>query len=307
MSRIVALLLLVLSLPLGAATVATVAIIRPDGADFSAAENGLVGELAPGWPVVRLVGPAPTPDDLRSWLAAHPAQVLVAMDNAHIAVAESVASERLPLVALMGLNLKQALAGQAHACGIAYEPPVWSLVTGFAARTGATPKRVLVPFRGSVHGAVMADATRQLARQGITVVPLDLEEQALGPAAQAAWLARNLAGRAESCDAVVVPADNVLVDQRSLPTWLGAAQRSTRPFLGPVARFVDERRGFCAYAAEVDHDRLGAQAAELVLQLGRGAATPRQLGVEYLVGVGERLDAALLQRLGFTVRPLEEP
>jgi hypothetical protein len=307
MSRILALLLFITALPLIAANAPTVAVLRPAGVDFVAAERGLTGELPADWPVVRLVGPAPTSTELATWLAAHPAQVLVAMDNAHIAVALTQANERHPLVALMGLNLQQTLAGQTPACGIAYETPIWSLVTGFTARTGVTPKRVLVPYRASVHALAVADATRQLIRQGITVVPLDLEDKARGAAAQAAWLARNLAGAAADADAVVVPADNILVDGRSLPTWLAAAQRSGRPFLGPVARFIDEKRGFCAYAAEVDHDRLGAQAAELVLQLGTGKATPGQLGVEYLVGVGERLDVPLMRRLGFTPRAAEGP
>jgi hypothetical protein len=307
MSRPLLLLLLLSALPLVAATAPAVAVIRPEGADFAAAERGLVGELPADWPVTQLIGPAPSPEALTAWLAAHPVQVLVAMDNDHIAVAQGAANARLPLVALMGLNLKQTLAGQVHACGIAYETPIWSLVTGFAARTGATPKRVLVPYRASVHAAAIADATRQLARQGVALVPLDLEDKAQGPAAQAAWLARNLAGAATDADAVVVPADNVLVDARSLPAWLTAAHRSGRPFLGTVARFVDERRGFCAFAAEVDHERLGAQAADLVLQLGRATATPGQLGVEYLVGVGERVDAVLLRRLGLAVRMPEGP
>ena len=298
------LLLLLLLLPLQAATVA---LIRPEGPDFGVAEGGLLGELPMDWPVVRLVGPAPDEATLRRWLAAHPAQVLVAMDNAHIAVASAVADEHLPVVALMGLNLRQSLAGRANLCGVAYEAPIWSLVTGFAARTGAMPRRVLAPHRGSVHAAEVADAARQLARQGITLVPLDIETEADGPAAQAAWLARNLAARAETADAVVVPADNTLVDVRSLPAWLAAARRSHRPFLGSVAAFIDERHGFCAYAALVDHERLGAQAAELVLQLARGKATAAQLGVEYVVGVGERLDAAVMRRLGLTIQTREEP
>lgn len=291
------LVLALLHLP-SATNAATVAVIRPDGPAFAAADNGLVAELPSGWQVVRRIGPAPTATELSAWLSANPAQVLVAMDNAHIALASEVAEGGLPVVALMGLNLKQTVTGRANVCGIAYETPVWSLVTGFAARTGTTPTRVLAPHRGSVHGREIADATRQLARQGITLVPLDVEAEATGPAAQAAWLARNLLGAAAGVDAVVVPADSVLVDARSLPAWLNAATRSNRPFLAPVARLVDERHGFCAYAAEVDHERLGAQAAELVLQLETGTVTPAQLGVEYLVGVGERVDATVLRRLG---------
>lgn len=302
------LVLLMLHLPsLATAAVATVAVIRPDGPDFAAAEQGLAGELPSDWQVVRLIGPLPTAEALETWLAKNPAQVLVAMDNPHIALVSDVTRGRLPLIALMGLNLKQALAGRAAVCGIAYETPIWSLVTGFAARTGTMPTRVLAPHRGSVHGAEITDAVRQLARQGITLIPLDIEAQASGPAAQAAWLARNLLGAAENADAVVVPADNVLVDARSLPTWLAAAKRSNRPFLSPVARFVDERQGFCAYAAEVDHERLGAQAAELALQLMSGQVTPAQLGVEYLVGVGERLDAKVIRRLGLNALMPETP
>jgi hypothetical protein len=289
------------------ATAETVAVIRPEGADFTIADRGLSGELPAAWQVVRLIGPPPAPAELRAWLAAHPAQAVVAMDNAHIALVGEVVHGRMPLVALMGLNLKQALSGRALTCGIAYETPVWSLVTGFAARTGTIPARVLAPHRGSVHGAGIADAVRQLARHGITLVPLDLEAEATTPAAQAAWLARNLLGAAARVDAVVVPADNVLVDARSLPIWFDAARRSNRPFLGPVARFVDPRHGFCAYAAEVDHERLGAQAAELVLALVRGDATPAQLGVEYLVGVGERVDAAVMRRLGLPVQMPGDP
>jgi hypothetical protein len=302
------LVLLLLHLPsLATAAVVTVAVIRPEGPDFAAAEQGLTGELPSDCQVVRLIGPLPTAEALEAWLAAHPAQVLVAMDNPHIALVSDVTRGRLPLVALMGLNLKQALAGRAAACGIAYETPIWSLVTGFAARTGTMPSRVLAPHRGSVHGAEIADAVRQLARQGITVVPLDIEAEANGPAAQAAWLARNLLRAAENVDVVVVPADNVLVDARSLPTWLSAARRSNRPFLSPVARFVDEEHGFCAYTAEVDHERLGAQAAELVLQLVGGEITPAKLGVEYLVGVGERLDLKVMRRLGLTALMPENP
>lgn len=300
------LVLLLLHLP-SPATAATVAVIRPDGADFAAAEHGLASELPSDWRLVRLIGPVPKAGALEAWLAAHPAEVLVAMDNAHIAQVNEITHGRLPVIALMGLNLKQALAGRPAVCGIAYETPVWSLVTGFAARTATMPRRVLAPHRGSVHGAEIADAVRQLARQGVTLVPLDVEAQATGPAAQAAWLARNLLGAATQVDAVVVPADNVLVDGRSLPAWVDAARRSNRPFLAPVARFVDERHGFCAYAAEVDHERLGTQAAELVLQIVRGDVTPGQLGVEYLVGVGERLDAKVLRRLGLNAHLPEGP
>ncbi|HEX3132285.1 MAG TPA: hypothetical protein VHX44_01745, partial [Planctomycetota bacterium] len=89
--------------------------------------------------------------------------------------------------------------------------------------------------------------------------------------------------------------------------WLAAARKSARPFLGSVAGFVDERRGFCTYAALVDHERLGGQAAELVLQLCAGTATAAQLGVEYAVGVGERIDATQAHRLGLTLTPGKEP
>lgn len=285
----------------------TVALIRPEGAHFAAAGQGLTAELPANWRVVQLVGAVPDRAALAAWLAANPAQVLVAMDNSHITAALPFAEEKRPLVALMGLNLRQGLMGRAHVCGIAYETPIWSLVTGFAARTGTMPRRVLAPHRGSIHGAQIADAARLLARQGITLVPLDVEVQANGPAAQAAWLARNLGTAAVAADAVVVPADNTLVDVRSLPAWLAAARHSGRPFLGSVAGFVDERRGFCAYAAVVDHERLGGQAAELVLQLGAGTALPVQLGVEYAVGVGERIDATQVRRLGLTLTPGKEP
>lgn len=296
--------LMVFCLP---AAAETIALIRPEGAQFAAAERGLAAELPADWRVVHLIGTVPEGGELGAWLAAHPAQVLVAMDNAHITAALPFAEAKRPLVALMGLNLRQGLMGRANVCGIAYETPIWSLVTGFAARTGTMPRRVLAPHRGSIHGAQIADAARLLARQGITLVPLDVELQANGPAAQAAWLARNLGGAAAAADAVVVPADNTLVDVRSLPAWLAAARQSGRPFLGSVAGFVDERRGFCAYAALVDHERLGGQAAELVLQLGASTATPVQLGVEYAVGVGERIDATLVRRLGLTLTPGKEP
>jgi len=279
------------------AVAADVVICRPERESFRIAAESLAAELGGSLSVRTVAANA----DLAADLAADPPRVLVAMDNGPVERALRLADATdprlagIPVVALMGLNLRQLLANHPQACGIAYEVPIFSIVSGYMQRTGIHPGRVLLVYRSSVHAAEVADATRQLNRIGVGLDAIDVERSARGPVPIERWLDRNLLGVVGGRnEAVIVMPDNALLNKRTLATWVQAALASQRPFLTGIGSLVDQNSSFCAFAATPDHERLGIQAADLVRQIINGSK-PGDLGVEYLIGVSEQVDQ---RRLG---------
>ncbi len=270
-------------------------VVRPDLPPFAEVAAALGRELGPRYRLSELLVGA---EGGRTRIGELRPAVVVALDNQGLAESRAVAPG-LPVLAAMGLGLRQE---SRNGGGVDYEVAPFTVLTRFQGNVAAPLGRVLAPCWADAKEDLEL-AAHQLSRAGISLEPVVLAKDGDPPTNTAAALARWLLTVEKSgAHAVLVPADNRLVNLRTLPDWRAAARRLKIPLLTTTEALVDRNLGLCAFAATPDPEGIAAQLAAQVQAVVEDGRPPAALGFEPPVTVRVVLDRMLLRRLGLGVR-----
>jgi hypothetical protein len=297
--RLPAILALLAATALSAAE--PVLVVRPPDPPFQQADEGFRGELGQE---ARIRTVVLTGDEDRQRIDAaiaevHP-RVVLALDNAGVALTEHV---QVPRIVTMAIQVDAARLPPGT-CGIAYDVPGFALLTRFRSVTGFSPGGVLVVHRPSVHARLIDHAQRQLAEEGIRLIPLDATAGGDQPRDVAEFLRRRLAGAVAdpAVQAVWILNDPWQLDPDLVRhLWLPLARRTAKPFLAGIPTFVDPRLGLAVFAAAPDPATLGLQAGQQARDL-LGGLSPAAFGVEPMLGILAVIDGDRADALGLPIR-----
>ena len=266
-----------------------VCIAYPDRPLFARVASIIAEELPQHHPAQQL--PLTAGQSLGDVLPANPG-MLICLDNPVIEQALALRRGRpalaeLPLIVGLGLNLRHHYGKQAAIAGVAYEMPLYNIVSEYSQLSSTPIHSVLTFYRGSQFTQSIADSTRQLERIGVQLKAIDVEAE--GPDRESILRTiRRLAPQAcrdPTIDAVVLLNDNAILNEATLPLWQRLAQRRGLPFLGSLDRLIGDRQPLCVYAAIPDHLQIGSQIAQLAGFILQGEASPAELGIEPLISI----------------------
>ena len=256
-------------------------LLRPAGADFEEARKGLLEGLGDGRELQEVtVDRRTSPEEVGNAWRRTPPKVVVAMDNRAVALArevrDAVGDTDVPVVALMGIRIDAAISGMGNAAGIAYEIPVVTSLVDLRSATKAPLRKAAMVYRAS-WGDVLRRNAEFCRREGIALVGKPIPD-AVDPTVPLALALREIADD-PTLDALVVPNDNVLLNARLLrKVWMPGVAGRSLPVVVGVESLVQPELDFGDFAVLPDHYAMGAQAAEIILEIeesGWRLAAPR--------------------------------
>jgi len=177
--------------------------------------------------------------------------------------AEATSTAFPPAVIVMSSFLEGKPAHLRQATGISYEVPLITVVTNLRKLIATPIDRIGVVHRASLSGFVRRQA--ELAHREQTAVVREEVSQA----PNASEIKRALRRLKQRCDAIWVLNDDRLLTPRLLADgWLhGLNEPPWVPTIVGAASLVSPSQSFGTFAVLPDHTALGAQAANLMLDI----------------------------------------
>lgn len=248
-------------------------VIRQNDKNFEETMSGLTQELGDDYTVSQYVySDKPTLGDLTSCMDTVKPALIVAMDNRSIALVAEYESKqptdtpKLPVIALMGIDIANAIKPLGNASGITYEIPLVTSIVNLRAILKQPLRRV-----GVIHRPLMNQLIEQnrtfCARESIDVVAAPLEAGKSDYSADIKKTLKQLATK-DSVKAIWVPNDNALLSPTIIQeVWLPFVKKYKLPIIVGVEVLVNPALNFGTFAVLPDHTALGSQAAEMVIEV----------------------------------------
>jgi hypothetical protein len=261
-----------------------VVVFMPDTAQTREVWIGLSDELSHDFELVAvLVDGAGGADAMAKALALHRPSSVVLMNNPTVAAyrehQKRVGESQLPpAVIVMTSFLEEQNVRIPHATGIAYEVPLITVVTHLRRVIASPVERVGVVHRASL-GDFVARQGKLAAREQIRVVSEQVSQEP-----NASELKRAIRRiKQQGAHALWVLNDDRLLSPKLIAQgWLpGLNERPWIPTIVGAASLVSAAGSFGTFAVLPDHTALGAQAAELVLEIAdNGWSLPEDTQVQ---------------------------
>lgn len=168
-----------------------------------------------------------------------------------------------PSVIVMSSFLESRPAQLRAATGISYEVPLITVVTNLRKLIATPIDRIGVVHRPALHGFVKRQAALAYREQTVVV------REQVSQAPNASEIKRALRRLKQRCDAIWVLNDDRLLTPRLLADgWLrGLNEPPFIPTIVGAASLVSPGQSFGTFAVLPDHTALGAQAANLMLDI----------------------------------------
>jgi hypothetical protein len=281
-----------------------VLILSQEQEDFTKLSEYLTNEIHEGFDTKSVILPKATKyKDFEKTVNENTPDVLVVMDNQGVTLAKEYYSKnpkkKFPSVALMGLNFKSVLKNDPHLCGIAYEVPVFSMLTQFRLAKGDRKlNKVLTFYRGSQFGDVIKEAQELVKMENIELVAVDVETSKKPLLDYFKYDGRKLIESGQF-DAVYVALDSVLLEKSIfLNFWLPAAKDTDVPFLIGADKFVNPSFDFAVFGMSPNLREMASQAAQMIESLASGDKCQR---IEDLIGVNKFINEKKSKTLGVEI------
>jgi len=247
-----------------------VLVIMPVTAETHDVWKGLRDELNDDYDVVTLKFDATTtPDAIGKKIAELAPKCVVLMNNptvrAYSAWQHAAKQAAFPPAVVLMASFLDNLKGQiANGTGIAYEVPAITMFTNMRSFLDYPTRRVGVVYRQPLHNFI--ENQRKLAAiEHIELVPFEISAHAKPKELDKAL--RKM--RDAKLDAIWLPNDNGLfaTGDHIVKAWLPNLKKDHPPVAVGVRALVNAKVPFGTFAVVPDHEAMGVQAANLILDL----------------------------------------
>ena len=276
----------------------TIAILMPLRAQTKEIWKPLVGDLSAEFNIVTIPAEVGTSiATLGAQLAAVKPVCIVAMDNRTVRLYRDLQRawpERKfpPAVILMTSFLDQVIGTLRDATGIAYEVPV---VTSFVTvrEISKKPVRTIGVVHRRVFSDVVAAQTRLASVEKLSVVAAEVDDD---PSPHDVDDALYKLMHEREVDALWVLNDNALLTRDALAeSWLPRLHQRPIPVVVGVSALVHPEVQFGTFAVLPDHERLGAQAANMIFELADNHWQLKDRSIELPLSVRTVVDIGQLK------------
>ncbi|HKY41017.1 MAG TPA: hypothetical protein VJN18_34015 [Polyangiaceae bacterium] len=241
----------------------------PEGEAFRSARGAILGELAKDYDVATFViSSATTAKEFGARVSQLSPSCLVLMDNSSVSLLRSLQRQGdralPPAVVLMAAFLREIKGNLANLAGVVYEVPGITAFLQLRAIVAKPVNRVGVIHRPTFANFV--ERERALAqKEQFTLVPIQVpRDPSVDDIHQALDDLRGL-----NVDAIWVLNDSGLIRDTAFfqAAWLESAPQLGVPIIVNVSSLIDPSLQFGTIGILPDHEALGTQAANLVLDL----------------------------------------
>jgi len=310
----ISLLALVVCLPhLVHAKTDKICILRNEGKDFDEVAGIISSELVEKYEISEIkISQKSTYNGIKSKLTESSPDLLVLMDNKPLEYALKFNSEltdprkKIRGVALMSLNLKKRLKGNAEISGIAYEPSPYLLVTQFRYIVGVPIKKVAAFYRNSLFHDAIEEVKDQLKGEGVLLEPVNVEEIGTSRTAISEFMKKRvgpLTNDSGKSDALWILLDSMIINQDLFNSvWIPAARSASIPFITSAENLVAPEMHFGTFAITPNLPDMANQAVQQIEGILHDNIPPSSFGVEEVVSVNKILNRQRAKEINLKLR-----
>ncbi len=247
-----------------------VSIFRREGKVFEEACKSLIEELGNDF-VIRqhIICKESSEDEFIKLIDSDNPKLVILMDNVAINLFKkyqsNTKSHRIPSLSIMGVMIKQSIAGMKNCCGISYEIPIVTSVVSLRSILGRSTKKVGVIHRNFMNESIEMDKI-YCKKEGIEILNISLPDKADSYEKSIMESLKRLI--LQGIDVLWVPNDNLLLQTEIIKrVWNNFVPQYKIPVIVGIEVLVSPRLNFGTFAVVPDHISLGSQAAAMVYDI----------------------------------------
>ena len=253
-----------------------------------------------------------TIENITQQCTANKVQAMILMDTKAIKTAMELekfdsAFKAVPKFALMTLMVESTSRGLSNIAGIEFEVPIYTVVINFRIISQKDITKVGIFYRKSFAG-VIEESKKFLGREGIKICPVCIDcagKKKVKPNDALKTMNASFVKmiKDEKIDVFLLPADNLIVNSRSLVTfWIKKVKKTNLPIIAPLDMLASEKIGAAVFAADPDLPQLGAQAVGQILDHFENNITMDEIGFEPTISIKSTLNMRVAREIGWKLR-----
>jgi ABC-type uncharacterized transport system substrate-binding protein len=293
-------LMLLLVFPM--ATLAGVLEFSPNTRDFNDAVSSLRGNLSDVKITVQQLTDEYTVKQMAQAIQEQKPEIVVLFDNKSIRLYQSYIKEFRPqnppaVVALMALQLEQAIVGIPNVMGISYEIPAVTTASRLRNVWGTPIRKVGVVYRASME-PFYQENKRFCKVENIDLVGQKVPDESSDLTRDLKTGLQNLIWT-DRVDAIWIINDNKLLSAKLIKEiWIPFMKENAKPGIVGVEMLTQTKLGLAVTAILPDNVGLGAQAANLVYEIIDNGNKVDKLRIDLPLAVIQVLNTTLSRKIG---------
>ncbi len=248
-------------------------VLRPEGIAFSDVSTVISDELEDEIKVVGTTIPGNISEkEFADILSAHAAQLVVLMDNRTIGMYKRYqaslpeTAKIIPSISCMGIYVSKAISGIKNATGISYEVPIVTSIVNLRALTDKKIRKAGIIHREFMKNLFFWDI-EFCRRENIEIFTRSVSDDESDSLNAVKKELKHLIFD-EKIDVLWIPNDNALLKPDIIKNvWVPMIKRYKLPIIVGVEILVNPQINLGTFAVLPDHEGIGRQVAELVLDI----------------------------------------
>ena len=287
----------------------TVLVVRSEEKEFTTMYESISKDLKKKYQIEEFIFNKETKySDFAQKMKSENPNFLLLMDNKSVNFGmewnKSVKNKTSGL-AMMGLNLQSILKNNEYFSGIAFELPVFALVTQFKYIIDTPVKNMLVFYRKSLFQEIVDQANTHLRGENITLNAVDVEVN--GKSKEK--IIEFMKTKAESLlqegkvDVIWCMLDSFLLSKNIfIEFWQPLAKKINIPIISGIEQLVDPKMNFATFSISPDKQDLVGQAVQVIERILEENESPKEIGVQQIHSVESILNQGKAQELKLKIR-----
>lgn len=237
---------------------------------------------------------------------------LILMDSKAITLAMELQKydstfKALPKFVFMTLLADLTARGLSNAAGITFEVPLFTLVTNFRIISGKDFSRIGIFYRNSFSRSI-EESSKLLERERIKIcaVCVDCDPRKTASVENTVRIMNDSMDKlvkVEKVEAFIIPADNLIVNSKSLAGFWNRKVREKRiPAIAAIDLLASEKFGTAVFAADPDLIQLGTQAANQIVEHFENKVSMEQIGFEPTISIKSTLNMHVADEIGWKLK-----
>ncbi len=251
-------------------------------------------------------------EDVAAQCVSSNSQALILMDTKAIRSALALENydssfKALPKFALMTLMVEATSRGLSNIAGVKFEVPFYTVVVNFRILSKKEIKKVGIFYRRSFSG-IIEESIKFLGKEGITICPVcvDCDEKIKADPENALKIMNQSLDKLvkdEQIDVFLVPADNLIVNSRSLGTfWINKVKKMKIPVIAPLDMLASSKLGAAVFTADPDLPQLSAQTVNQIVEYFENNTPMEKIGFEPTISIKSTLNLRVSREIGWKLK-----